>query len=396
MKNLAKDLVFVAAKRTAFGAYGGGFKKQTATDLGVFAAKAAMEAGGVAPEDIDAVVFGNVLQTSADALYFARHIGLRSDVPQEVPGLTVNRLCGSGFQAVVSGALEILADQATTVLCGGGESMSQAPHVIRGARWGLRLGQAPMTDALWESLYDPVADLAMGATAEKLASMYNISRAEADEYAALSQTRFATAQECGWLDAELAPVTLSSRRGDTIIDKDEHNRPGTTAESLAKLPTAFSKEGVITAGNASGISDGAGALVLTTAEQAAAKGWAPLARLISWGVHGCDPTTMGLGPVGAIRNALSMADLSLSDLDLVEVNEAFAPQYIAVERELGLDREKTNVNGGAIAVGHPLAASGARITAQVIHELRRRGASVGCGSACIGGGQGIALVVEAV
>jgi len=395
MKNLPTDLVFVAAKRTAFGAYGGGFKSQSATDLGVHAAKAALQAGGVAPEDIDAVVFGNVLQTSADALYMARHVGLRSDVPQEVPGLTVNRLCGSGFQAVVSGALEILAGQAETVLCGGAESMSQAPHIIRGARWGLRLGQAPMTDALWESLYDPYADLAMSGTAEKLATMYEISREEADEYAALSQTRFATAQECGWLDAEMAPVTLTSRRGDTVVDKDEHNRPGTTVESLSKLRTAFSKDGIITAGNASGISDGGGAMILTTAEKAAAKGWAPLARLVSWGVHGCDPTTMGLGPVGAIRNALAMSELSLEDLDLVEVNEAFAPQYIAVERELGLDREKTNVNGGAIAVGHPLAASGARITAQVIHELRRQGKSLGCGSACIGGGQGIALIVEA-
>ena len=396
MNNLAQDLVFVAAKRTPFGAYGGGLKDQTATDLGVQAAKAALESGGVDAGDIDAVVFGNVLQTAGDAIYLGRHVGLRSGVPQHVGGLTVNRLCGSGFQAIVNGAQEILTGQARTVLCGGAESMSQAPHVIRGARWGIRLGQAPMTDALWECLHDPVAGVAMSGTAENLATDYGIGREEADVYAATSQTRFAAAQECGWLDAELAPVTWSTRKGEVTIDRDEHNRPGTTAEQLGKLRPAFSKEGIITAGNASGICDGAGALVLTTAERASDKGWNPLARLVSWGITGCDPTRMGIGPVGAIRNALRMADLEIGDLDLVEVNEAFAPQYIAVERELGLDRDRTNVDGGAIAVGHPLAASGARITAHLIHALRRREASLGCGSACIGGGQGIALVVEAM
>lgn len=396
MKTLSKDIVFVAAKRTPFGAFGGGLKNLSATDLGVIASEAALEQAGAAPDDVDAVVFGNVIQSSRDAIYLARHIGLKSGVPQHVPGLTVNRLCGSGFQAVVNGAQEILTEQATTVLCGGTESMSQAPHVMFGARWGIKLGQAGMIDYLWEALYDTYAGVAMSGTAENLAEKYDISREQADAYAALSQERFANAQASGYLDAELAPVTIKGRKGDTVIDKDEHNRPGTTAEKLGKLRPVFKKDGVITAGNASGINDGAAALLITTAENAAAKGWTPLARLVSWGVTGCDPKIMGIGPVGAIKNALKMADLTLADMELVEVNEAFAPQYLAVEKALELNRDITNVNGGAVAVGHPLAASGARITAHVIYELKRRGHKLGVGSACIGGGQGIALVVEAL
>jgi acetyl-CoA acyltransferase 2 len=396
MNRLPQDLVFVAAKRTPFGAFGGGLKGLSAIELGVVAAQAALESGQVSADDIDAVVFGNVLQTSSDALYMARHIGLKSGIPNHVPGLTVNRLCGSGFQAVINAAQEILTHQATTVLCGGTESMSQAPHVIRGARWGIRLGKAPMEDMLWESLFDPYADIAMSGTAENLAVQYEVTRNDSDTYAAMSQSRFAKAQSDGYLAAEMAPVTVKGRKGDTIVDTDEHNRPDTTVESLSRLRTVFKKDGVLTAGNASGINDGAGALILTTAENATAKGWTPLGRLVSWGVTGCDPTIMGIGPVQAIRNALSMADLQLGDMDIVEVNEAFAPQTIAVERALNLDRDKLNVNGGAIAVGHPLAASGARITAHVIHELRRRGASLGVGSACIGGGQGIALVIESI
>ena len=396
MKRLPKDLVIVAAKRTPFGTYGGGLKSLSATELGVEASKAALEDGGVDPSDIDAVIFGNVMQTSKDAIYLARHIGLKVGAPIATPAMTHNRLCGSGFQAVVSAALEILTGQADTVLCGGSESMSQAPHVLYGARWGLRLGQAPMVDSLWESLYDPYADLPMSGTADKLAKEHNITREEADEYAALSQLRFAAAQESGALAGELAPVTISSRRGDTVVDTDEHPRPGSTVEKLAKLRSAFGKESIITAGNASGINDGAGAMVLTTAEKAKSRGWTPLARLLSWGVVGCDPTTMGIGPVGAMKKALAMADLGLEDMDIIDVNEAFAPQYLAVEKVMGLDREKTNVNGGAIAVGHPLAASGARITMQVAYELKRRGAQLGMGSACIGGGQGIAVLLEAV
>jgi acetyl-CoA acetyltransferase family protein len=393
-KSLPKDLVFVAAKRTPFGTFGKSLKDVSAIDLGVIASKAAMEQAGVSPADIDNVIFGNVVQSSKDAIYMARHIGLKAGVPRDVPGLTVNRLCGSGFQAVISGALEILAGQATTVLCGGTENMSQVPHHIYGARWGLRLGRSEMVDYLWEALTDPYIDMAMSGTAEKLAVQYEVSREDSDELAALSHQRAEAATNNGVFAAEMTPVTIKHRKGDIVVDKDEHFRPGTTAEGLAKLRPIFG--GVITAANASGINDGAGALILTTRDNAEAKGWAPLARLVSWGVVGCDPTIMGIGPVGAIKNALSMADLKLDQMDLVEVNEAFAPQYIACERALGLNREITNVNGGGIALGHPLAATGARITAHLIHELRRREAKLGIGSACIGGGQGIAVVVEAM
>ena len=393
MKKLAKDIVIVGAKRTPFGTYGGTLRDVNANDLGVYAAKATLEQVGASPEDVDSVIFGNVAQTSKDAIYCARHIALKSGVPEAVPALTINRLCGSGFQAVINGAQEILTGEAEVVLCGGTESMSRAPHVLYGARWGIKLGQSPkLEDGLWESLYDTHAGLPMMGTAEKLAAKYDISREDADTYAALSQARFAAAQEAGRFDEELVPVTVTERRKEIVFDKDEHNRPGTTLDSLAKLRPAM--KGVVTAGNASGINDGAGALLVTTADKAAAMGWSPLARLVSWGYVGCDPTIMGIGPVGAIKKALARAELSLADMQLVEVNEAFAPQYIACERALELNRDVTNVNGGAIAVGHPLAASGARITAHLMYELRRRGQSLGVGSACIGGGQGIAVVLE--
>jgi len=392
MNSLPKDLVFVAAKRTPFGTYGKSLKDVSAIDLGVEASKAALEAGGVAAEDIDHVIFGNVCQSQVDAIYMARHIGLKAGVPEGVGALTVNRLCGSGFQAVINGAQEILTNQATTVLCGGTENMSQIPHHVYGARWGLRLGKSQLVDYLWEALTDPYAGMAMSATAEKLAKQYEVSREDCDTYAALSHQRAEAATQNGVFNAEMAPVTIKHRKGDRVVDTDEHFRPGTTADGLAKLRPVFG--GVITAANASGINDGAGAMILTTKEQAEAKGWTPLARLVSWGVVGCDPTIMGIGPVGAIKNALKMADLSLDDMDLVEVNEAFAPQYIACERALGLDRDKTNVNGGAIALGHPLAASGARITTHLIHEVRRQDKQLAVGSACIGGGQGIAVLIE--
>jgi acetyl-CoA acyltransferase 2 len=396
MKKLGKDIVIVAAKRTPFGSFSGSLASLSATDLGVHAANAALAAGGVAAEDIDAVIFGNVIQSSKDAIYLARHIGLRAGVPEVVPALTLNRLCGSGFQAVISAAQEILTGQATAVLCGGAESMSQAPFVVWGARQGLKLGEKPMSDYLWDSLFDTYAGAPMSQTAENLAKRYEISREASDAYAVVSQQRFAAAQAGGRLDAELTPVVMPSRKGDITVSRDEYNRPDTTVDTLSKLRTAFGEGGIITAGNASGINDGAAALVVTTAERARERGWQPLSRLVSWGVSGCDPKIMGIGPVGAIRNALCMADVQLADVDLVEVNEAFAPQYLAVERELGLDRERTNVNGGAIAVGHPLAASGARITAHLTHELRRQGKRLGVGSACIGGGQGIAVLLETV
>src|SRR5213082_1381827 len=359
-------------------------------------AKAALAQSGVKPEDIDNVVFGNVVQTSPDAIYLARHVGMRSGIPQLVPALTVNRLCGSGFQAVVDAALEMLAGHSECALVGGTESMSQAPHIARGIRFGVALGKSPkLEDSLWEALTDSYTGLPMAMTAENLAVKYAIGQREVDEYSVLSQKRFAAAQEAGRFSEELAPMELPGKKGTTVqFGRDEHNRPDTTVESLAKLPKVFKKDGVIHAGAASGICDGAGALVLATKAFADKRGLKPLGRLLGWGISGCDPSIMGIGPAPAIRRAFERHETSLKDFDLVEVNEAFAPQYLAVEKELGLKRESTNVDGGAIAVGHPLAASGARITAHLLYELRRRGAKRGIGSACIGGGQGIALLFE--
>jgi len=396
VKRLAREIVIVSARRTPFGKYGGGLRSLSPTELGVLAGRAALETAGVAPEVVDHVIFGSVIQASRDAIYLTRHIGLKLGVPTHVPALTVNRLCGSGFQAVVSAAQEILLGQAEVVLCGGTESMSQVPYTVWNARFGLGLGKSPMTDFLWDSLTDSYTGMPMAETAEKLAAQYGIDRVEADAFAALSHQRYFAAQEAGRFDAERVEVRVPGRKGEVVVAEDEHPRPGTTAETLARLRPAFRPDGMITAGNASGMNDGAAALVVTTGERAAAEGWTPLARLVSWGVVGVDPSVMGIGPVGAIRRALDMAALDLGDMALVEVNEAFSPQYLAVEKELGLDRERTNVDGGAIALGHPLGASGARITAHLVHELRRRGASLGVGSACIGGGQGMAVVLETV
>ncbi len=396
MKPITEDIVFLSAKRTPFGTYGGALKDVSATDLGGHAAKAALAQSGVAPEDIGHVVFGNVAQTSGDAIYLARHIGLKAGLPQAVPAVTVNRLCGSGFEAITQAAVLILTGQANAVLAGGAESMSQAPHVVRGARWGYPLGKSPkMEDYLWEALTDTYTGLPMAMTAENLAVKYGLGQDVVDEYSVLSQKRFAAAQEAGRLNSEIAAMELPGKKGTTInFARDEHNRPDTTVEGLKKLPKAFKKDGVIHAGAASGICDGAGALVVASAAWAKKKGLTPIGRLVGWGVAGCDPSIMGIGPAPAIRQALEKTDAKISDFDLFEVNEAFAPQYLAVEKELGLPRDRTNVDGGAIAVGHPLAASGARITAHLLYELKRRGAKRGIGSACIGGGQGIAVLVE--
>jgi acetyl-CoA acetyltransferase family protein len=394
---LAKDLVFLGAKRTAFGTFGGALKDLTATDLAVHAAKAAIAQSGVPADDFDHVVFGNVAQTSTDAIYLARHVGLRSGLPQRVPAVTVNRLCGSGFQAVIDGASLILTDQAQVVLVGGAESMSQSPHVVRGARWGYPLGKSPaLEDYLWAALTDSYTGMSMAMTAEKLAEQYKIGQDEVDAYSVLSQKRFAAAQEAGRFQEEIAPMELPTKKGPVSFARDEHPRPDTTVEGLKKLPKVFKKDGVIHAGAASGICDGAGALVLATRAYAEKRGLKPLARLVNWGMSGCDPTIMGIGPVPAFQEAMRRSESKVGDFDLFEVNEAFSPQYLAVERELSLPREKTNVDGGAIAVGHPLAASGARITMHLLYELRRRGARFGMGGACIGGGQGIAVIVEAL
>ena len=398
MKPLSTDLVFLSAKRTPFGTFGGALKDVTATDLGVHAARAAIFAAKVDPADIGHVVFGNVAQTSADAIYLARHVGLRAGVPKEVPALTVNRLCGSGFEAVVQAAMQMLIGETQLALVGGAESMSQAPYIARGMRFGTTLGKSPvLEDSLWVSLTDSYCNLPMAMTAENLAVQYRISQSEVDEYSVASQRKFAAAQEGGRLEDELAPMDLPGKRGAVIkFVKDEHNRPDTTVEGLAKLPKAFKKDGVIHAGAASGICDGAGALVMCTRAYADKRGLQPIGRLAGWGTAGVDPSIMGIGPAPAIRKALEKHGAKLSDFDLVEVNEAFAPQVLAVQKDLGLSSETLNVDGGAIAVGHPLAASGARITAHLLHELKRRGGKRGIGSACIGGGQGIALLIESV
>jgi len=391
------DIVILSGKRTAFGTFGGSLKSFTATDLGVFSSKAAIDAAGITADQVDHTFFGNALQTSADAIYLARHVALRSGIPQEKPAVTVNRLCGSGFEAIVQGAKEILLGGADVTLCGGAESMSQAPHVLRGARWGnLRLGPAggALEDMLWESLMDTNCDLTMAQTAEELAERYDVTREEADQVAFASQQRAKDAWDEGRFEAEIAAVTVKSRQGETEFAYDEHIRPDVTLEGLGALRPYFKKDGLVTAGNASGIGDGSASAVVASAEWAGKNGIEPLGRIVSWGFVGVEPRVMGIGPAPAARMALEQAGLTIEDMDLVEVNEAFAPQYKSVEKELGLDPERTNVNGGAIAITHPLAASGARITIHLLHELRRRGGRYGLGSACIGGGQGGAVIVE--
>ena len=394
-----RDVVVLSGKRTGFGAFGGSLKAFTATDLGVFSSRAAIEAAGITAEQVDHTFFGNALQTSSDAIYLARHVALRSGVPQERPALTVNRLCGSGFEAIVQGAKEIVLGDADVCLTGGTESMSQAPHVVRGARWGdLRLGPAGkhFEDMLWESLLDSNCGLTMAQTAEELAERYKVTRVEADDVAYNSQLRAKAAWDMGRFDAEIVPVMLKTRKGETAYAADEHMRPDTTMEALGALRPYFKADGLVTAGNASGIGDGAASAVLAGADWAKAHGVDPIARIVSWGFVGVEPKVMGIGPAPAARLALAKAGLTIGDMDLVEVNEAFAPQYKAVEKELGLDPEKTNVDGGAIAITHPLAASGSRITIHLAHELRRRGGTFALGSACIGGGQGGAVIIEAL
>ncbi len=391
------DTVFIlGGARTPMTTYAGALKDVSAIDLGVVASKGALERTGTVPADIEHVVFGNVQQSSVDAHYGARHVGLKAGVPIEVPALTVNRLCGSGIQAVMTGAQHIQLGEAGTVLAGGMENMTQVPHIIRGLRSGLKLGQGKLEDWLWEGLNDPYAGCSMAITAENCAEKYGVSREEADGFALRSQQLAHQAWTSGIMKDEVVPVEIKGRKGSTFVEQDDHLRPETTLEVLGKLPSAFKKDGVVTAGNASGIVDGAAALVLAGESAVKARGVTPIGRLVSWAAVGVEPAYMGMGPVPAINKALDLAKLTLADLDLIEINEAFAAQYLACEKQLGLDRERVNVNGGAIALGHPLGASGARLVLTLLLELRRRGKKYGVASACIGGGQGIAVIVEAI
>ena len=391
---MAKDVFIIGGARTPMTEYVGALKDVSALELGAIAARGAFAKTGVQPDWVNHAVVGNVLQTSSDAIYGARHVALKAGVPIEVPALTVNRLCGSGIQAAVSGAQLIQLEEADIVLSGGIESMSQAPHVMRGLRSGLRLGQGKLEDYLYEALLDPYCGLFMAQTAEKCAGKYGISREEQDAFALRSQQLASAAwQACRFAD-EVVPVEIKTRKGVTVVDRDDHLRPDTTMEGLAKLGAAFSKDGTVTAGNASGIVDGGAALILASERAVKERGLTPAARLIAWAAVGVDPSFMGMGPAPATRRALDRAGLKLADVDLIEVNEAFAGQYLAVEKELGLDRDKVNVNGGAIALGHPLGMSGTRLLLTLTNELRRRGKRIGLATACIGGGQGIAAIVE--
>jgi acetyl-CoA acetyltransferase family protein len=391
------DIAIVSGARTPFGRYCGKLKDFTAQELGAVAAKGAMERASVDPKEVDHAVFGNAQQTSGDALYGARHVGLRAGLPIEVPALTVNRLCGSGMQAIINAAQMIQCEEAKIVLAGGMEAMSQAPFVIRGRDGFTLAAGGKLEDSLMMALLDSYCGLYMANTAELYGEQHGITRQAQDEFALRSQQKADAAYKEGRIQEELVPVPLRNSKGETTgesLTEDDHRRPQTTMEGLGKLKAAFGKNGTVTAGNASGIVDGAAAVILMSMEDARKRNLMPLGRIVSWGIAGVDPKIMGSGPVPATKIALQKAGLSLDYLDLIEVNEAFAAQYLAVEKELGLDREKVNVNGGAIALGHPLGATGTRLVITLLYELRRRKKKYGLATACIGGGQGIAMIVE--
>ncbi|MBE7105645.1 acetyl-CoA C-acetyltransferase [Bacillus cereus] len=387
------NIVLIEGARTAFTEISGTFREISAIDLGAEAAREAIRKAKIDPEEIDQVVFGNVQQSSKDAHYLARHVGLKAGLPIHVPALTINRLCGTGVEAILTAARYIMNGEAKVVLAGGTESMSQVPHVIPGMRWGSPLGGPIIEDWVWDGLYDTYGGCSMAVTAENLAEKYRITREEIDSHALLSHERALAAMEKGYLKEEIVPITVPDRKGSKVVEEDEHVRK-TSMEKLGKLKARFIENGVVTPGNASGMVDGAAAVIVTSSEYAEENGLKPIARLVSWDVVGVDPKYMGIGPVPAIQNALQKAGLRMEDLDLIEINEAFSAQYLACQKELGFDPEKGNVNGGAIALGHPLAASGTRITLSLAYELKRRNKRYGASAVCIGGGQGIASIWE--
>ena len=401
---LNTDIVFLSGKRTAFGTFNGVFAGKSATELGTAASKAAILQAGVNPGDIDHVIFGNVMQTSPDAIYCARHIGLQCEIPAEVPAVTVNRLCGSGFESLVQAAHRLALGEATVVLAGGTENMSQAPHTIRGARAGFKLGGTPMNDYLQEVLHDPQAGCSMAITAENLGEKYGISREEADEYGYRSQTAWKDAYEAGRYAEEIIPVTLTSRRGDRVIDVDEHPQLSPLApekfrsrfglESMKRLRAIFKKDGTVTAANASGINDGAATVLLASGTELAEHKLESRARIVGATAVGCDPVRFGLGPVGAVQSLCKQTGWDLSKVDTVEMNEAFAIQVVACARELELSDEQLNPCGGAIALGHPIGASGTRILVTLLHNLEDTDGKRGIATLCVGGGMGIAMAIE--
>jgi len=399
VSNVLKSGVFVvAAKRTPFGAFGGSLKAFSPTDLQTLASIGALKAGNIAPEIVDSVHVGNVLSASGpDTPYISRHVSLRCGLRTEIPALTVNRLCGSGFQSIVNGCQDILVGDAGVVLTGGSDNMSSCPYAVRDIRFGTRLGSDPkLEDMMWASLTDLHTKTPMGVTAENLAVKYELTREEVDAFAIRSQQTWGAANEKGVFADEIVPVEIKTRKGVIQMTTDEHPKPQTLLAQIAKLPTVFKKGGVVTAASASGICDGAAAVIIASEEAVAKHGLTPLARVVGYGIAGCDPSIMGIGPVPAIRGLLGKADMKIDDIDQVEINEAFGAQALSCQKELGIDMNKFNTCGGAIALGHPLAASGARISAHLVHKLRQNDEKFGLGSACIGGGQGIAILFEKV
>ncbi|MCP1122708.1 acetyl-CoA C-acetyltransferase [Bacillus sp. 3103sda1] len=387
----------VDGARTAFGTFGGALKDVTDIDLGVAVTEEALKRSGIQASNVDEIIFGNIIHTSSDSAYLARHIGLKSGMAESSSALTLNRLCGSGMQSIVSAAQSIASGDAKVVVAGGTENMSLSPHVLRGTRFGSPNKAPKVDDMLWETLTDNYVGCGMGMTAENLAEKYSISREEQDQFSVESQEKAIAARDSGRFAEEIVPIKLKGRKGkEVIFDTDEHIREGASVEGLAKLKPAFKKDGTVTPGNASGINDGAAAVLVASEEYVSEHNLKPLAKIVTWGVAGVDPSIMGIGPVPASKKALEKAGLSLEDIGLFEFNEAFASQSIAVIKELGVDKEKVNVNGGAVALGHPVGASGARITYSLALEMRKRNVKYGLASLCIGGGQGIAIILENV
>lgn len=396
--SLSKSVFVVGAKRTPFGTFGGALKGVSPTQLQALAGNAALKAGNIDPALVDSTVVGNVLSGSgADTPYIARHVALMCGLRQETPALTVNRLCGSGFQSIVNGAQEILLGDSQIVLTGGSDNMSASPYAVRDIRFGTRLGVDPkLEDMMWASLTDAYTGTPMGVTAENLGAKYGLTRAEVDEFALRSQQTWGQAQQAGVFKDEIVGVELKSKKGPKLMEVDEHPKPQTTIEQLNKLRSVFKKDGLVTAGSASGICDGAAAVILASEEAVAKHGLTPLARIVGYGLSGCEPTIMGFGPVPAIRAMLEKTGKSLGEIENLEINEAFGAQALSCLKELDYPLEQFNTSGGAIALGHPLGASGARISAHLVHKMRQNGQKLSIGSACIGGGQGISILFESV